>query len=100
MTFSLSLDTLSHDKKVREGLAAERLQAVKDNSPVFFDRLVIDLLVWTGYGGTRKDAGQSIGKNGNDLKASLLGVGERRVALQVWQAVYGRLCRFRRQARV
>jgi restriction system protein len=52
-------------QRVREGLAAELLQTVKDQSPAFFERLVIDLLVKMGYGGTRKDAGEAIGRSGD-----------------------------------
>lgn len=50
---------------IREGLANELLQQVKDCSPAFFERLVVDLLVKMGYGGTRKDAGQAIGGSGD-----------------------------------
>lgn len=52
-------------QKVKEGLVAELLQTIKDHSPAFFERLVIDLLVKMGYGGTRKDAGQAIGRSGD-----------------------------------
>jgi restriction system protein len=52
-------------QRVRRGLAAELLQTVKDQSPVFFERLVIDLLVKMGYGGTRKDAGEAVGRSGD-----------------------------------
>lgn len=31
----------------------------------FFEHLVVDLLVKMGYGGTRKDAGEAIGKSGD-----------------------------------
>jgi restriction system protein len=35
-------------------------------SPSFFERLVVDLLVKMGYGGTRKDTGQAVGKSGDE----------------------------------
>jgi restriction system protein len=44
-----------------ESLASDVLQTIKDQSPSFFERLVVDLLVKMGYGGTRKDAGQAVG---------------------------------------
>ncbi len=47
-------------QRARASLAVELLQTVKDCSPEFFERLVVDLLVRMGYGGTRKDAGQAI----------------------------------------
>lgn len=34
-------------------------------SPAFFERLVIELLVKMGYGGSIKDAGKAIGKSGD-----------------------------------
>jgi restriction system protein len=52
-------------QRARAGLAVEVLQAVKDCSPEFFERLVVDLLVRMGYGGTRVDAGRAIGKSGD-----------------------------------
>ena len=50
---------------VRQDVAAELLQTIKEQSPAFFERLVIDLLVRMGYGGTRKDAGEAVGKSGD-----------------------------------
>jgi restriction system protein len=52
-------------QRVRQGLAAELLQTIKDHSPAFFERVVIDLLVRMGYGGTRRDAGEAIGRAGD-----------------------------------
>jgi restriction system protein len=52
-------------QNVKQGLVADLLQTIKDHSPAFFERLVIDLLVKMGYGGTRKDAGQAIGRSGD-----------------------------------
>ena len=52
-------------QRIRLALATELLQTIKTCSPMFFERLVVDLLVKMGYGGTRKDAGQAIGKSGD-----------------------------------
>lgn len=52
-------------QRVREELAKEILATIKSCSPAFFERLVIDLLVQMGYGGTRKDAGEAIGGSGD-----------------------------------
>ncbi len=52
-------------QKIRQDLATEILQTVKSCSPAFFERLVVDLLVKMGYGGTRKDAGRAIGTSGD-----------------------------------
>jgi restriction system protein len=51
-------------QRVRATLAQELLERVKQCSPRFFERLVVDLLVAMGYGGSRKDAGQAIGRSG------------------------------------
>lgn len=52
-------------QSVRATLAQELLERVKQCSPRFFERLVVDLLVAMGYGGSRKDAGQAIGRSGD-----------------------------------
>ncbi|MDP1546881.1 MAG: restriction endonuclease, partial [Anaerolineales bacterium] len=52
-------------QSLRQTLAEEVLQTVKGCSPAFFERLVIDVLVKMGYGGTRKEAGKAIGKSGD-----------------------------------
>ena len=50
---------------IRADLAAELLSLVHEMSPTFFERLVVELLVRMGYGGTLKDAGQAIGQSGD-----------------------------------
>lgn len=52
-------------QNIRKSLAIELLEKVKTSSPAFFERLVVDLLVQMGYGGSRADAGQAIGKTGD-----------------------------------
>jgi restriction system protein len=51
--------------QIRSALASELLAKVKAASPAFFERLVVDLLVKMGYGGSRSDAGRAIGKSGD-----------------------------------
>ena len=53
-------------QKIRQELADEILDTVKKLPPSFFERLVVDLLVNMGYGGTRQDAGKAIGKSGDE----------------------------------
>ncbi len=53
-------------QNLRQSLADEILQSIKGCSPAFFERLVVDVLVKMGYGGTRKDAGKAIGRSGDD----------------------------------
>ena len=53
-------------QRIRKSLAAELIAKVIDLSPAFFERLVIELLVKMGYGGSIKDAGKAIGKSGDE----------------------------------
>ncbi len=39
---------------------------MKACSPSFFERLVVKLLVEMGYGGSIKEAGQALGKGGDE----------------------------------
>lgn len=51
---------------VRNNLVTELLQQVKSCSPGFFETLVVEVLVKMGYGGTRKDAGEVLGRSGDE----------------------------------
>ncbi|MBN1533297.1 MAG: restriction endonuclease [Spirochaetes bacterium] len=46
-------------------LSQELLDTIKKCSPQFFEKLVVDLLIKMGYGGSRRDAGKAIGKSGD-----------------------------------
>jgi restriction system protein len=50
-------------QKMNSELAIDVLEVVKKCSAAFFEKLVIDLLLTMGYGGSRRDAGQAIGKS-------------------------------------
>lgn len=50
---------------LRDQLAEELLDRLKRASPSFFERIVIELLVKMGYGGSRADAGKAIGRSGD-----------------------------------
>jgi restriction system protein len=50
---------------IRQELIQELLKKTKGCSPDFFERLVIELLINMGYGGSRQDAGKAIGKSGD-----------------------------------
>lgn len=50
---------------IQSALAAEIIEKVKSCSPAFFERLVVELLVKMGYGGTLQDAGKAVGKSGD-----------------------------------
>lgn len=52
-------------ENLRDELADELLAKLKKTSPAFFERVVVELLVKMGYGGSRSDAGKAIGKSGD-----------------------------------
>ncbi len=52
-------------QKLKSELSNEILDSVKGCSPAFFEKLVVDLLIRMGYGGSRKDAGEALGKSGD-----------------------------------
>ena len=52
-------------QELQDNLSSEILQTIKGCSPEFFERLVIDVLIKMGYGGSRKEAGQAMGKTGD-----------------------------------
>lgn len=52
--------------KITAALASEVLTHVKAASPEFFERLVVELLLKMGYGGSRADAGRAVGRSGDE----------------------------------
>lgn len=82
-------------QRLRKDLAAELLKIVKECSPAFFERLVIDLLVKMGYGGTRKEAGKAIGRSGDEgidgiINEDRLGLDVIYIQAKRWQIPVGR----------
>lgn len=76
-------------------VADDLLDKISKSSPRFFEKLVVDLLVAMGYGGSRKDAGQAIGKTGDDgidgiIKEDRLGLDAVYVQAKRWKATVGR----------
>lgn len=77
-------------QSLRQEVSTELLTQIKNSSPGFFERLVIDLLVAMGYGGTLQDAGQSIGKAGDEgidgiIKEDRLGLDVIYVQAKKWE---------------
>jgi restriction system protein len=52
-------------ENLRDELADELLARLKKITPAFFERVVVELLVKMGYGGSRADAGKAIGRSGD-----------------------------------
>jgi restriction system protein len=42
------------------------LASVLEQSPLFFEKLVLDVLLKMGYGGSRADAAEHLGKSGDE----------------------------------
>lgn len=76
-------------------MAQELLDRIKKLSPKFFERIVVDLLVTMGYGGSRKDAGQAVGQSGDGgidgiIKEDRLGLDFVFIQAKRWEATVGR----------
>jgi restriction system protein len=85
----------SSHEKIRDSLAVEILQKLKTCSPSFFERLVVEVIVKMGYGGTRQDAGKAIGKSkdgGIDgiIKEDKLGLDTIYIQAKRWEGTVGR----------
>lgn len=82
-------------RRLRGDLEVEVIEQIKAASPAFFERLVIDLLVTMGYGGSRQDAGRAIGKSGDGgidgiIKEDKLGLDVIYVQAKRWEGTVGR----------
>jgi len=82
-------------QELHDELASELLQTIKQCPPDFFERLVIDVLIKMGYGGSRKEAGQAIGKvsdGGIDgiIKEDKLGLDIIYIQAKRWEGLVGR----------
>ena len=82
-------------QKIRNDLTTELLKSLKSCSPNFFERLVIDVIVKMGYGGTRQDAGKAIGKSGDGgidgiIKEDKLGLDTIYIQAKRWENTVGR----------
>lgn len=80
---------------IRQGLAQELLARVLACSPEFFERLVVELRVKMGYGGSRRDAGERIGQSGDGgidgiIKEDRLGLDVIYIQAKRWQGSVGR----------
>ena len=73
----------------------ELLDLIKANNPAFFERLVVDLLVAMGYGGSHRDAAQAIGKTNDGgidgiISEDRLGLDKIYIQAKRWQGTIGR----------
>ena len=82
-------------KQLRASIEDEVLSTVKSNSPDFFERVVVDLLVRMGYGGNRQDAGRAMGKSGDEgidgiINEDKLGLDVIYIQAKRWEGTVGR----------
>ena len=82
-------------QSIRKDLANEVLDRIKNNSPKFFEQLVVDLMIAMGYGGSRADAGKSIGQSGDEgidgiIKEDKLGLDVIYLQAKRWEGTVGR----------
>jgi len=84
-------ETLEYSyQKIRKSLAQDLLSKVINLPPAFFEKLVVELLVKMGYGGSIKDAGKAIGKTNDEgidgtIKEDKLGLDIIYVQAKRWQ---------------
>jgi restriction system protein len=82
-------------QRLRDDLSIELLQQIKNSSPAQFEKLVVELLVKMGYGGSRHDAGKAIGKSGDEgidgiIKEDRLGLDIIYIQAKRWDNPVGR----------
>jgi len=82
-------------RTIKAGIQKEILENIMSSSPAFFERLVIDLVVRMGYGGSRSDAGRAIGKSGDGgidgiINEDKLGLDVIYIQAKRWEGSVGR----------
>ena len=80
---------------LRAALSRELLHQLKSTSPSFFEKVVVDVLVRMGYGGSLKDAGQAIGHSGDEgidgvINEDKLGLDSIYIQAKRWEAIVTR----------
>lgn len=82
-------------QEVNEALADELLRKIKNSSPKFFEKLVIDLLLKMGYGGSEREMAEVVGKSGDEgidgtIKEDKLGLDVIYIQAKRWEGPVGR----------
>lgn len=81
--------------KLVEALADDVLERIKACSSAYFERLVVQLLIKMGYGGSREEAGRAVGKSGDGgidgiINEDRLGLDAIYLQAKRWDGVVGR----------
>lgn len=82
-------------QSLKNNLANEMLAQIKSTTPKLFERIVIELLVKMGYGGSRPDASKAIGGTGDEgidgiIKEDKLGLDTIYIQAKRWENTVGR----------
>lgn len=82
-------------QNLRGDLAQDLLEQIMGCLPDFFEKLVLDLLVAMGYGGSRRDAGEAVGRSGDGdidgiIKEDKLGLDAVYIQAKRWEGTVGR----------
>lgn len=82
-------------QQLRDEVANELLQLIKGNTPEFFEKLVVHLIVAMGYGGSVKEAGKATRKTADEgidgvIKEDRLGLDAIYLQAKRWEAPVGR----------
>lgn len=82
-------------QEIRDTLAQDLLALVKQSKPAFFERLVVELLVKMGYGGSRQEAARAVGQTGDEgidgiIDEDRLGLDAIYIQAKKWEGQVGR----------
>ena len=82
-------------QNLRDNLANDLLTQLKSTTPKLFEKVVVELLLKMGYGGSRQDAGKAIGGTGDEgidgiIKEDRLGLDIIYIQAKRWENSVGR----------
>ena len=82
-------------QQIRDEVANQLLALIKSNTPEFFEKLVVNLIVSMGYGGSVKEAGKATRKTADEgidgvIKEDRLGLDVIYLQAKRWEVVVGR----------
>jgi restriction system protein len=80
---------------IKDRLATDLLDFVKKSTPTFFERLIIELLLNMGYGGSWAEAARAVGKTGDEgidgiIDEDRLGLDSIYIQVKKWDSVVSR----------
>ncbi len=82
-------------KALQAQVSTELATRIKAESPAFFERLVVKLLLKMGYGGSRQEAGRAVGRSGDGgidgiINEDRLGLDAVYIQAKRWEGTVGR----------